>query len=84
MYPIASRACSNNINSQCVLFRNTMHFSYSYISYTVEPLLTKGYLSIKDKCVVLQDHGNTILPLKEDNLSITVKLASSKVRSFTI
>ena len=24
-------------------------------------------------------HGNTILPLKEDNLSITVKLAGSKV-----
>ena len=30
----------------------------------------KGHLSIKDE---LRDHGNTILPLKQDNLSITVK-----------
>ena len=45
--------------------------------YTVEPLLIdiphKGHktfdLSVKDKFC-----GNTILPLKEDNISITVKL----------
>ena len=52
--------------------------------YTVEPLLNdtpnKGYLSIKGQALwSLQDHGNTILPLKEDNLSITIKLAGPKV-----
>ena len=37
--------------------------------------LNKGHLSIKDKFCMwsLQDHGNTILSLNEDHLSITVK-----------
>ena len=38
--------------------------------YTEEPLyLMDTSLALRS----LQDHGNTILPLKEDNLSITVK-----------
>ena len=40
---------------------------------TVEPLLkdtlNKGHFSIRTSSVDIQDHGNTILPLKEDNLS---------------
>ena len=48
---------------------------------TVEqPLLNSG---IKDASLwrtrSLQDHDNTILPLKEDNLSITVKLEVSVI-----
>ena len=50
---------------------------------TVEPLLkdtlNKEHLSKGQALWSLQDHGNTILPLKEDNFSITVKLAGHKV-----
>ena len=55
-----------------------------YMQCTIEPLLkdtpNKGHntfdLSIYKGQILqsLQDHGITILPLKEDNLSITVKL----------
>ena len=41
--------------------------------YTVEPL-SKDTLNKVQALWSLQDHGNTILPLKKDNLSITVKL----------
>ena len=48
--------------------------------YTVEPLLkdtpNKGHntFDLSKKDWSLQDHGYTILPLKDDNLSITVNL----------
>ena len=53
--------------------------------YTVESLLkdtlNKGHAPLYKGQALwpLQDHGNTILPLKEDNLSITVKLADPKL-----
>ena len=62
----------------------TQHFQVMYSIYVVEPLLkdtlNKGHntfnLSLYKGQVLwsLQDHGNTILPLQEDNLCITVKL----------
>ena len=59
-----------------------MHVSHVNL-YTVEPLLkktpNKGHLYKEQALWSLQDHGNTMLHLKEDNLSITVKLAGPKV-----
>ena len=67
-----------------------MHVSYVNL-YTVELLLretpNKGHLYKEQALWSLQDHGNTILPLREDNLSITIKLAGPKCplfRSFTV
>ena len=64
--------------------------TYALIQY-VEPLLkdtlNKGHLSIKDKLCGPYRTMDIILPLKEDNLSITVKLAGPKCplfRSFTV
>ena len=45
-------------------------------SRTSKDVPNKEHISTKDKLCSL---SNTILPLKEDNLSITVKLAGPKV-----
>ena len=69
-----------------IYFIQSLHLGLQHINPagrdTVEPLLKNtpniGHLSIKDKlCGPV--HGNTILPLKEDDLPTTVKLAGPKV-----
>ena len=55
--------------------------NYITVESLLKDTLNKGHLALYKGQALwsLQDHGNTILPLKEDNLSVTVKLAGPKV-----
>ena len=52
---------------------------YSAVEFPLKDTPNKEHLYKGQALWSLQDHGNTILPLKEDNLSIAVKLADPKV-----